>query len=116
MSYDIQLMHGDRIAEVPLHSEGGTQLIGGCSEARLNVTFNYSPYFYEHLGDDEIHWLQGKRADQTIPKLEGVVDALSPFLPNKDYWKLTAGNARKALSILLNWARLHPGAIWNVIG
>ena len=114
MSRDIRLMYGEKIAEVHPHSEGGTFKFED-KNACLNITSNYTPFFEEHLGDNGIHWLHEKSAYQTTHKLETVVDALNSFSPDADYWKPTAGNAKKALSILLSWAKLHPRAVWKVI-
>lgn len=126
MGYDIELRYEKEVAEVPLHREGGVACtlrtgenmfeIGGSSRASIHVTNNYSMFFIEHLGEEGLRELYGKRAESTIPKLEAVVDALSNFCPDKDYWKPTAGNAKKVLEILLDWARLHPKATWKVIG
>ena len=113
MSYDVDLMYEENIAKVPPHSEGGTYSPGN-TDASLNITYNYHMFFEEHLGDRGIYSLQGKRADQTICQLEKAVDALGSFAPDEDYWKPTAGNAKKALLILLEWAKLHPTAIWDV--
>lgn len=115
MTYEISLRYGQRIANVPPHSIGGTIVRGGDSSATLNVTYNYRPFFIEHLGDEGIFELYGKRANQTIPLLERVVGALSTFIPDEDYWKTSAGNAGRAFLTLLEWARLHPRAIWKVL-
>jgi len=115
MSYEVILRYGDETAEVPSHSEGGIFVQNGTNLACISITYNYSVFFNEHLGDDGIRGLNGKPARETINKLEKAVSALSSFLPDNNYWKPTAGNAGRALSILLNWAKLHPNAVWKVM-
>ena len=115
MSYEVMLKYEDETAKVPLHSAGGTFVQDGTNVACISITYNYTPFFEEHLGDDGIRGLDGKPAHETINKLEKVVAALSTFLPDRDYWKPTAGNARKALSLLLDWAKSHPNAVWKVL-
>ena len=56
-----------------------------------------------------------QRGINSIEKLEDVVSALSNFTPSENYWKPTAGNVGRTLSILLEWAKLYPYATWNVL-
>jgi hypothetical protein len=113
-------MYGRNIAEAPPHNEGG--LLQSRShehieshECILNVTSNYSFIFKEHFNSEGIYWLYGKPAKETVPKLKNIINALGNFSPDVDYWKPTAGNARKALEVLLKWAEIHPKAVWNII-
>ena len=100
--------------EVESHQEGGTYVVGGSPEADLNVTYNYSPHYYRHIDKDEgLRWLDKQKASDTIAQLEQAVNALKDDVSN-DYWEATEGNARKALVILLGWAKQHPDGIWNV--
>ncbi|MBS3072470.1 hypothetical protein J4477_01390 [Candidatus Pacearchaeota archaeon] len=115
MSYEIRLVYDDKFVEVPPHNYGGTVVFNGTQKAELNITSNYSPFFREHLGKDGIFWLSGKKAEDTTERLEHVVSALSNFTPSEDYWKPTAGNVGKTLSILLEWARHCPYASWEVL-
>ena len=92
------------------HSEGGTIILGGTDEAELNITYNYSSYYYEHLSPRKgLRWLHKKKARDTIKRLEKAVKELGTK-KDKDYWKTTKGNAGYALSILLHWARQYPKA------
>lgn len=115
MSYDIDLI--DPATGVPCdvgrHEEGGTYAVGGITEASLNVTYNYSNFYYERLDPEKgIRWLYGRRAADCIPAMEKAVAALGTTR-DEDYWADTPGNAGFALAILLGWARLHPAAVFQ---
>jgi len=113
MSYDLGLYYKDIPAEVDIHEEGGTYAIGGIPDAELNVTYNYSKFYYEHLDEkDGLRWLYGKKGSETIERLKKAVKVLG-VRRSDDYWKATRGNAGYALSILLKWAKQHPEAVWN---
>lgn len=113
MSYDVSLERDGRPVEVQQHSEGGTYVIGGTNSAELNITYNYSPYFYEHLDKDKgLRWLYGRKAKDCITRLEQAVKALGTK-QSHDYWEKTAGNAGYALNILLGWAKQHPDAMFD---
>ena len=115
MSYDIYLRDADgngvQLPE-PHQLNGGTYAMGGTREAWLNVTYNYSTYFHEHIDAEiGIRWLYGKKAADTIPTLEKAISALGTETAD-DYWARTPGNAGAALANLLELARLCPDAIW----
>lgn len=113
MSYDIHLLDEDgRSIAVENHEEGGTYVLGGTPTADLNVTYNYSRFYYEHLDSEKgIRWLYGKKASETVERLEKAVAVLG-VQQHSDYWRKTSGNAGYALAILLRWARQHPTAVW----
>ena len=115
MSYDIELVDPEtRLpVSVPRFAEGGTQAIGGSDEAHLNITYNYAPLFYSALdADDGIRWLYGKTGKRCAVHLRRAVDKLGTAR-DEDYWRPTRGNAGYALSILLEWAKQHPGAVFQ---
>jgi len=115
MSYDIDLIdpETDEIAKVDNHTEGGTYAIGGIEQASLNVTYNYSKHFYDHLDAKKgIRWLYGKKAKNTAMRLRKAVKELGTQ-PDKDYWLSTPGNAGAALSVLLRWAEKNPECVWR---
>jgi len=114
MSYDIDLKYPDgTIAKVGRHSEGGTYVLGGASEASLNITWNYAPFYYKHIdGEFGIRWLYGKTGLETKEVLRIAVEELGAK-QYRDYWAPTPGNAGFALSILLMWAKQHPEAVWS---
>ena len=111
--------------EVEPFMEGGTYCIGkiqdgkaisigGSTEADLNITYNYSPFYYKHfMQKSGLRWLNGKRAFDCIGQLERAIGILGTKV-DEDYWKRTEGNAGYALSILLSWAKQHPDAVFYV--
>lgn len=116
MSWDVSLECSECHRPVELdeaHTEGGTYCVGGTTAADLNVTYNYSTHFREHLHPDGLAWLDGKPASETIDALAAAVEALGT-VRDKDYWAPTPGNAGYALSILLRWARMSPEAVFVV--
>lgn len=100
--------------EVVRHSDGGTYVLGGTDEAELNVTYNYSPFYYRALDNEKgLESLDGQKAKDVLQKLVSAVDALGTKR-DKDYWSATPGNAGYALSILAAWAKQHPEAVFKV--
>lgn len=100
--------------EVEHFQEGGTQVLGGSTEASLNITYNYGVRFHEAwegIGLEEA--LNGKQASETIAALEHAVAYLGTKTTN-DYWEAAPGNAGAALALLLAWARQHPEAHFKV--
>jgi hypothetical protein len=95
--------------------EGGTITIGGIDEASINVTYNYSPFYYETIDKDiGIRWLNDKKAKDTVDILRLAVKRLDENDTDEDYWKATEGNARKPLVRMLQWAEQHPEGVWRV--
>lgn len=112
MSYDVELQNPDGTpVRVSRHEEGGTYALGGTEDAALNITYNYSPIYYEH--GFSIRELDGKAARDTIETLVHVVDELGTWRDD-DYWAPTKGNAGYAANILLKWAKDNPDAVWSV--
>lgn len=113
MSYDLGLYHDSKPVQVERHQEGGTYALGGITEAELNITYNYSWFFYRFFDKEKgIRWLYGKQAKDTVERLEFAVKELGA-IKYSDYWAPTPGNAGHALLILLGWANQHPKAIWQ---
>jgi len=119
MSYDIDLVYekanGEKLlAKGMPHTEGGTIAIGGDNCASMNVTYNYGFFYYHFLDKDlGIRWLYGKKAKDTVERLEAAIKILGTKKYEKDYWAPTPGNAGHALNVLLGWAKQHPEAIWQ---
>jgi hypothetical protein len=120
VSWWVSLADDDGIVQVERHDEGGVIVReGGSTDAELNVTFNYWPFFWlawpEQLErSNELHeMLDERRARDTSPLLEHAI-ALLQTDRDDDYWARTTGSAGYALSILLRWARQHPDAFWEV--
>jgi hypothetical protein len=104
---------GDPLS-VDSHSEGGTYVLGGTHEASLNITYNYSEYYYKWINKEfGLRWLDGQRAWETINALAVAVENLGAKRDD-DYWAATEGNAGYAASILLAWAKQHHDGIWRV--
>jgi len=115
MSWDVCLNDKEGMpVTVERHEEGGTYVFGGTSEAELNITYNYSPFYFEHLNNGEgLRWLNGKTARETLKALQKAVACLG-IEQCEDYWEASPGNAGFALSILAKWAEEHPDGIWEV--
>lgn len=113
MSYDVILEENGEIVNVDRHSEGGIICVGGSTTADLNITYNYVYFFRKSLSPRKgIRWLYGKKAKDTVKRLEKAVRELGTKR-DPDYWKATPGNAGYALSVLLRWAKQHPEAVWK---
>lgn len=106
MSYWICLTHNDTVVSVARHAEGATYVLGGTNDACISITYNYA----EHFAFRDLHQ---KRAGDTIELMQEAVDRLGTDRDD-DYWEPTEGNAGYAVSILLDWARQHPDAVWEV--
>lgn len=118
MSYDISLIKDGVVCGVKSHQEGGNIVMGGSSEASINITWNYAFFFYNFLDKRKgIRWLYGKSGKETIARLEKAVKSLTGWMGDgiyeKDYWAPTFGNAKHALEVLLGWAKQHPDGIWE---
>ena len=112
MSYDVGLYRKVPV-EVESHTEGGTYALGGTDRAELNITYNYSKYFYRELDAEKgLRWLYGQTGEAVIPRLEKAIAALGTK-QDTNYWADTPGNAGYALSILLKWAKQHPDAVFD---
>lgn len=115
MSYDIRLeKDGETVCFDHPHFEmGGTFAVGGTSEAWLNVTYNYAPYFYRVMGEKGIRTIYGMTAEDSLPVLADAISKLDNDF-NPDYWKPTEGNAKKALQSLWELAKKAPrDAVWS---
>jgi len=106
------------------YGEGGTYAFStesqfggreyGSTKAELNVTWNYSKFYYAYLDKEEgLKWLDGKKAKEVIPRLKEAVHILGTKR-SFDYWDSTNGNAGFALAILLDWAQQHPNGVFEV--
>lgn len=116
MSYDIELLDPitkERIDfDSPHFIEGGTYAEGGTTEAWLNITYNYSKYFYEVLGDEGIRTIYGMTGAESLPILKAAANKLGNDI-NSDYWAATEGNAKRALLGLIAFAEMRPDGIWD---
>jgi hypothetical protein len=113
MSWNVSLeKEAGKPVEVQRHSEGGTYVVGGTIDAELSVTYNYSVHFREGL-DGGLPALHGRTGAETVDELRKAVAHIGTQR-STNYWDATPGNAGYALSILYEWARQHPDAVWCV--
>jgi len=119
MSYDIKLV--DPITEEtiefdsPHHMKGGTYQVGGTTRAWLNITYNYSKYYYAALPETKekgIRTIYGMTGAESIPLLKRMAETLSDET-DPDYWKATEGNAKRPLLQLIAMAQMYPAGIWK---
>lgn len=126
MSYDIYLEEpetGETIEfDEPHNMIGGTYIIGGTKEAWLNITWNYSEFYYKTIDEKKgIRFLYGRTGKEAIPILEKAISELmvdmkdleSAYLEMNDYWAATKENAAIALQSLLAFAKLRPDGIFR---
>ena len=116
MSYDIELLDpvSKKVITVnsPHFMEGGTYQLGGSKEMWLNITWNYSKYYYKIMGKNGIRSIYGKSGAESIPILEKAINKLGNDT-DEDYWKATEGNAKKPLLQLIAMAKMRPDGIWD---
>jgi len=109
MSHDVYLL--DPVSGEPLQLDsphqmkGGTYALGGCLEAHLNVTYNYSEHF-------QVTTIYGLTGADSIPVLQAAADRLGDDV-DPDYWKPTEGNVKRAILQLLALAKMRPDGVWG---
>lgn len=143
MGWDCTLEYLDKVAQVPRHSEGSIISITvdgleGTQDADISITYNYSELYHLVIGKSLGEYINGKKAKETIPTLKLLVEKLGTkqYTKNRDscpkcsysvnvntmfqdesrvqdYWCPTMGNAGHICAILLDWANLHPEAVWR---
>ena len=115
MSYDIRLcdpVTGCTIElDAPHQMRGGIYAAGGTTDAWVNITYNYAPY-YNRLGEKGIRTIYGMTDAQSIPILQQAAVSLIDDV-DADYWKPTEGNAKQALLQLLILAEMRPDGVWS---
>jgi len=102
---------------VPIHSEGGTFVLGGTTTAELNITYNYGIHFRTAVAPDHgigLQALDGLSGKAAIPILRAAIEKLGGDHPDPDYWKPTPGNAAHALNIMLEWSEAKPEGVWEI--
>lgn len=117
MSWDCSLV--DPVTRETLETDklhdinGGTYCVGGTREMWLNVTYNYGDIFRKVMPPDGLRTIEGMSGADSIPVLEKAISKLADNV-DKDYWKPTEGNAKRALHGLLALAKLRPDGIWEL--
>ena len=134
MSYSLELVDpvskNSLILFAPHHMKGGTYPMCGEAYARLNITYNYSSFYYKLFpsrsprtgettytsdpnGDiSGLRYIYGLTGAESIPVLQDVISKLGDEA-NEDYWKATEGNAKRALLQLLALAQMRPDGVWQ---
>lgn len=99
-------------SDAPLTVRGGTYAIGNTA-LELNVTYNYSKYFYQVL-EGGLRSLNGLAVVDTVTNLRKATEALAGK-PSNNYWDATEGNAKAALEDVLKLAEFAPkDSIWRI--
>lgn len=131
MSYTVAI--GQEIAQVSPHTEGGTIAVGGSTEARMDVTYNYGWYYHLVFGENGIRHLKGMHVGQSLPLIANAIYRLSApnmrdqYNADKDndhldtwtepddyYWKPTPENALAVLKVMMIWGLDNINGIWYV--
>ena len=121
MSYDISLVDPvskeTLVVESPHFMQGGTYQLGGTTELWLNITYNYSKYYYEVYPEKGIREIYGKSGFESVKILEDLISGIESRHDvsdvSNDYWESTAGNAVRPLYQLLTMAKMRPDGIWD---
>ena len=139
MSYDISLIDPvtKEVLELDaLHQmKGGTHALGGTKEAWLNITYNYSPWYYKSevfpVADDGkskgIRAIYGMTGAESIPVLRNAITVLEHITEDisdderkeyekqgvAGYWIPTRINAIRPLYSLLAFAQMRPDGLWE---
>lgn len=116
MSYDIHMSCkccGQTLNASEHFQEGGTQVIGGTNECWLNITYNYSKYYYGTINkDDGIRWIYDKTGKECLPVLEKAIAKLGNEVDD-NYWNATEGNAKNPLERLAKWCKEFPDGVFR---
>lgn len=116
MSYDIRLK--DPVTKKTIEFDnphlirGGTYAMNGTNEAYINITYNYSKYYYGIFGEKGIRIIYNMSGAESMLILKEGISKLGDDV-SKDYWEVTEGNAKRALYGLLAFAQLRPDGIWD---
>ena len=131
MSYDIELkdpVSGEIIQFDFLHQmRGGNYVVGGTTEARMNITYNYSRWYYKAFGDKGIRTIYEMAGTDSIPVLENAITFLKNLQEDltdeeieeyknhseRGYWMPARENAIKPLYQLLTMAKMRPDGVWD---
>lgn len=121
MSYDISLCdpvtHETLKADSAHFIAGGMRAMGGTKELWLNVTYNYSHFYYrpEVFGEGGIRSIYGKTGAESIPMLEKAISALGDDVDNSNYWNATEGTPNAPCTVCLHLQKCGQTACGMVI-
>lgn len=112
MSWDIHIedpQTGETLSVAHHEIRGGTFAVGGTDEAWLNITYNYSDYYYDAISPEKgLRYIDGMTVSEAMPVVCRGIQKLGTTIRNADYWEATAGNAGAALLDLLTLMSLCP--------
>lgn len=138
MSYDIAL--NDPVTketinfDMPHQMTGGNYAVGGTTEAWLNITYNYSRWYYkdgvfpakneEKEGIRTIYGMSGAESISVLENAINTIENMTEDLTEEEiqeyadnhaggYWTPTRANAIKPLYQLLAMARMRPDGVWD---
>jgi hypothetical protein len=123
MSFDVELcdpvtgevLHTDQ----PHHMRGGTYQMGGSTELRLNITYNYAKHLFRVLPivveekNKGLRGLDGMTGAASLPLFAQAVAQLGDDKSDY-YWDPTEGNVKAALLQLTALATMRPDGVWRV--
>lgn len=115
MSYDLNYKdkNGNLFELGEITEEGGTYAKEN-TLTKLNITYNYSWYYYHFLDKTKgIRWLYKKKGKDCVERLKKAIKPFEKDLGYKDYWADTPGNCVKPLKILLNWCERFPEGVFD---
>ena len=109
MSYSIEyctkesynnLDQRELVKVAPFEAEGGTvraEIVNGVlvpakiTECDLNITYNYSKYYYEHIDSElGIRWIYGKTGAEVKERLEKAILALGIERNTNPFWQINS--------------------------
>lgn len=117
MSYDIDLLDPVTKETIEINEphfmRGGTYCINGETRLHLNITYNYSPYYYKTMCKEKgIRVIYGLTGLESIPILQNAINELGDDV-DSNYWNATEGNAKRPLIQLLTMAKMRPDGVWH---
>ena len=120
MSYDIHMVDPTtkKMAKSKrrLFLKGGTYAKNGTQYLQLNITYNYSNFYYNLISKKMgIRWIYNKTGKECLPVLENAIAQLGTE-QSDDYWEATPatpGNAGNALFGLITFCKMCPEGIFD---
>jgi hypothetical protein len=112
MSWDIHIedpQTGETLSVAHHDIKGGTHAMGGTDEAWLNISYNYSAYYYDAVSQEKgFRVIDGMTVGEAMPVICRAIQKIGTTIRDADYWEATAGNAGAALLDLLTLMSLCP--------
>jgi hypothetical protein len=94
--------------------QGSNFILGGTTEAFVNITYNYAKYYKETIDKDTgLYSLHNKTGKEALPIIQKAINELGIDY-NENYWAATRGNAGYALLAIEFFCRMRPDGIIKV--